>query len=207
VEGRAYPIEPLTMVFEPRLLDEADEGFDELALAAASEGEPSDANAEESPSRHGDVLDVRRVQRNIRLKGGWLLVSIVAVCFAFALNDAMQRQAVTWLLLLAIGAVLALLFVPAGTAWFATKHWLLVPGGVLHRKAKIRDRKVTLHLFDRRHSVMTIYQQRNGVWLLTVADNETSENTIVTDRERRLLLRPWLSPREPPPVEQLIDLA
>lgn len=201
-------VEPLTMVFEPRLLDEADVGFEELAQATASKTGASDANSSEAPGWREDMLEMRGVQRNIRLKGGWPLLSIVAVLVLFALLDALRSHAVTWLLLVAIGSCFALFFIPARSRWFATSHWLLVPGGILHRKAKTRDRKVTLHLFVRRHSVMTIYQQRNrGVWLLTVADAEASETTVVTDRERQLLLRAWLSPVEPPPLERLVDLS
>lgn len=202
------PVEPLQITFEPRLLDEADVGFDELALATACDPKPSSANSPEMPGWHEDVLEMRRVRRNIRLKGGWLWLCILTIGIVIALIEAVQRHAVTWFLLLVVAGFLALLFVPARTGWFATDHWLLVPGGVLHRKAKSRDRKVTLHLFVRRSSVMTFYQQRNsGTWLLTVADAEASETTIITDRERQLLLRAWLSPMAPPPLEQLVDLS
>ena len=46
-----------------------------------------------------------------------------------------------------------------------------------------------------------------ATWRLSVADAESSEITTITDRERQLLLRAWLSPVPPPPLEQLVDLS
>ena len=203
------PVEPLTMTFEPRLLDEADVGFDELAMATASEPGAARANAPEASGLREDVLDMRRVQRNFKLMGwaGWIILCGLSIYLVGSGIDSVQRHTMTWQFSLGVCCLLLFLFAPRQTGWFATNHWLLVPGGVLHRKAKSRDRKVTLHLFDRRRSIMTIYQLRNRSWLLTVADAEASQTTSITDRERQLLLRAWLSPVAPPPVEQLVDLS
>lgn len=199
------PIEPLTEVFEPRLLDESDAAFDELALAADSEGEPTDPNAGDSPGHREDLLGTRRVKRNIKLKGGWIAVVGFTIVTVLAGIESLQRGRVTWQFLMWSTALLLKLFLPFRRSLFSTTQWLLVPGGLLLRKAGQRGGGAKLHIFDRSQSVLCAQQLRRGRWLLTVADAEGSETIVATEPEQRLLLRAWLSPLRPPPVEQLID--
>ncbi len=85
-------------------------------------------------------------------------------------------------------------------------QWLLVPGGVLVRKAVRRSTRSRLHLFDRRRSTLCLSQYRRQRWLVVAADAEECEQTLATDREAHFLLRAWLSPLEPPPADRLTDL-
>ena len=44
-------------------------------------------------------------------------------------------------------------------------------------------------------------------WQISVADANHTESFAVTDMESTALLRAWLNPLPPPPVEQLEELA
>lgn len=201
------PIEPLTVAFEPRLLNETDEAFDELAQAATSQGATLDRSVADSPTHYGDRMALRWFLRNIKLSRGWLPIVILTWPLIGTGLESWERGSVTWQFLAFLSGFLISLFGGARMGAFSKAHWLIVPGGMLLRKAANRGRGVSLHLFDRRRSVLGIQQQRSGRWHVAVADSEASETTIVTDRERQLLLRAWLSPLTPPPLERLVDLS
>jgi hypothetical protein len=198
-------VQPLDVTFEPRLLDEADPAFQELLTAVSSSPDPAGAASRASPNAD-DVLGVRRIRRNILLKGGWALFVVFALFLTQAAFDAYQRRAITpGLLFWGVMFVLAL-YGPARGGWFGTRQWLLAPASLVVRKAKPRDETSQLHLFERRKSVLCLQRQKKGPWLIAVADAEGSEQTIATNTEVSLLLRAWLSPLEPPPIERLSDL-
>lgn len=84
--------------------------------------------------------------------------------------------------------------------------WFVVPGGVVRRRVGFLSGKVDLHLFDRRRCVLCVHNIRNTLQQVVIADAETSSKKQATRAEVAFLLRAWLSPLEPPPVEQLSDL-
>lgn len=200
-------IEPLTNAFEPRLLNEADEAFDELAEAATSEGSTFDGPDADSPTSYSDRLALRRIRRNVKIRGGWVPVAASAVLLISAGVESLERGSIIWYFPVMLFGFLFSLFGVATTGAFSKEQWLIVPGGLLLRKAANRGKKVSLHLFDRRQCAMCVQQQHAGRWNVSVADADASETTTITDRERRLLLRAWLSPVAPPPLEQLVDLS
>lgn len=199
-------IEPLTVAFEPRLLDETDEAFDELAQAATSGGATVDGPVEESPTNHRDRVTLRRLQRSFKLQGSWAII-IVLIQLINTGMDSWERGFVTWPFLVFFSTFLLLMFWSTRAGSFSKEQWLIVPGSLLLRGTANRGREVSLHLFDRRRSVLSLQQQQSGRWHVAVADAETSEGKIITDRERQLLLRAWLSPVPPPPVGELVDLS
>lgn len=180
------PVEPYDVPFEPQPLSEVDS-----ALLAG--GERPDGSA------------LRRVHRNIRIQGGWLLVTIFGFNFVVAAWRAIETRQVT-IDLVAWGLALgAMALVPASAR---TRGQLLaVPGGAVLRRTGWRQPNWRLHVFDRRTSnlmVVRIWRQQWGVY---VHDGEQSARTLATKQEADFLLRAWLSPLEPPTLERLSDLA
>lgn len=84
------------------------------------------------------------------------------------------------------------------------EDWLVVPGGVVLRKA--RGAKWRVRLQTRRDSILTIFQIRRGVWCGMLGyDGEVAVRACTPD-EAGVLLGAWLSPLAPPPIEQMGDL-
>ncbi|HVP12861.1 MAG TPA: hypothetical protein VMV94_16930, partial [Phycisphaerae bacterium] len=198
-------VQPLSVAFEPRLLDEADPAFDELSTALSSAQEKHGA-AWKPSSGTDDILGVRRIKRNMILKGSWVLVLLPAIFLIRAAFEGYQRGALTPNLLFWGLMVLLTLYGPARGGWFGTKQWLVAPASVIIRKARSCDVTSQVRLFQRCESVLCMQRRKEGPWHVVIADSEGSEQTIATDREVVLLLRAWLSPLEPPPVERLSDL-
>lgn len=200
-------IEPLKIAFEPRLLDETDEAFDELAQAAKSERSEIDMSTVDSPTNNSDRLALRWIRRIINLKSGWFMIAVLTWPLIGTGLESWERGSVTWQFLALLSFFLVLLPGNTETALLSRQQWLIVPGGLLLRTAANRGREVSLHLFDRRQCAMCVQQQHAGRWHVAVADVEMSESTTITDRECQLLLAAWLSPVAPPPLEQLVDLS
>lgn len=197
-------VEPLTISFCPILLDETDEAFRQLEEATNDAPMAPDETATQSTPT--EQLFAAKIRRNVRLKGAlmlgfWCYFFLNAATVAYQLGQVTVRLCF-WVLVLAI-----YLFVsPSSGTSLSPAQWLLVPSGLILRKPA-RDRtRSSLHLFDRRRSVLCAYQVRKGSWMIYVADSEKNESVPVTSREARLLLRAWLSPLAPPPVEKLADL-
>lgn len=201
------PIEPLSTAFEVRILDEADAGFCELADAVEARGEQANSSTESAQTPTTDQLTIRRILRNIRLKGGWFMVVLFSLFSLIGFWKAFRRGSMTWSTLYWPVFLMMIMFMPVRKSPSSETQWLLLPGGLLLRKPTNRGKAVKLHLFDRRRSMLCLYPSRRKTWCLSVADAEKSEVTTITDRERRLLLRAWLSPVAPPPLEQLVDLS
>lgn len=200
-------IKPLTVAFEPRLLNETDEAFDELAQAATLEGSTLDRSVADSPMNYGDRTALRRILRNVKLQGGWIMIAGCTIFLLYEGVESWERGSFTWLFLINLVVIFFLLFGSGRAGLFSKEQWLIVPGGLLFREAANRGKEVSLHLFDRRRSALSIQQQHSGRWNVAVADADASETTVVTDRERELLLRAWLSLVPPPKLEQLVDLS
>jgi len=201
------PIEPFSTAFEPRLLDESDAGFDELATAAVAQCEQNNSSPEVGEALRSDQLFLRRVLRNIGLKSAWFIVIVLAFDSLLGFWVAFHKGEITWSTVYWPAFLMMILFAPVRTRLFSETQWLLLPGGLLMRRSSNRGKDVKLHLFDRRRSVLCVCPSRRNTWRLSVADAEMGETIAITDRERQLLLRAWLSPVAPPPVEQLVDLS
>jgi hypothetical protein len=67
-------------------------------------------------------------------------------------------------------------------------------------------RRWSIHVYDRRRSVLIVRQQRNELWRLRVADAEARETVVASEVQAMQVMRAWLSPLPPPDVEKLSDL-
>ena len=109
-------------------------------------------------------------------------------------------------MLLYLGIAAGSLLVGAAGAWTWRRQWLLVPGGLVLRKARWTGGAWRIHLYRRRSSVLLVQQMHRDKWMLCVADAETSDATRLTKTEAHVALSCWLSPLPPPPAERLRDL-
>ncbi|MBI4716434.1 MAG: hypothetical protein HY763_01395 [Planctomycetes bacterium] len=198
------PIAPFTVPFEPELLNEAE-------AAETLPPPPEDAASEHAtPGRHAARRGVglRRVRRNVQLHGGWLLVALFGSIFVMEAWDSYSHDRITPGLVVAT-IVLTLVLTSFGGPMSVTgrDQWFLVPGGMVRRSAKPFNRRPRLHLFERATSALVLYYLAGTRWLAAVADAGDSASAMITQAETVLLLRAWLSPLPPPPVQRLSDLA
>lgn len=79
--------------------------------------------------------------------------------------------------------------------------WLAVPGGVVVRLPR------RLAYFDRRNSNLVLDRLRNARTQATLSQGELLARTELSAAAAQFLTRAWLSPVEPPTVEQLAEFA
>jgi len=188
-------VAPFVHPFEPIPLDECT---------------PLLASLEEATSISitGNSTEGTKLRRAVRLAGGWVALAFPAMMTGYALVKAyrlgrVELLTVIWLFYFPV-MILALSY---RGAWSSRRQLLLVPGGLVSRTTRSIRRDWDLHLFERCSSVLIIDDQRDLRWELCVADRESRHLAMLTEREALMLLRAWLSPLPPPPVERLSDLA
>jgi hypothetical protein len=140
------------------------------------------------------------------LRGGWIMVAILSFNFLMALGDAIVSWRISgrlafWASLLCI----SVLGIGGAGAWRAGRQWLLIPGGLVLRKARWRG-GWDLQRFRRCDGVLMLGPYWRKLWWFCVADGGRHGSAQVTPEEARLLLRAWLSPLEAPSVEAMSDL-
>ncbi len=132
---------------------------------------------------------------------------LVFACLLFLFGLVVYQTEERAGMLLYSGLVVGVVLVGAAGAWSWRRQWLLVPGGLVIRKARWTGGAWRIHLYRRRSSVLLLYQQiHRGNWMLCVADAEASDATRLTKTEAYVALSSWLSPLPPPPAERLRDL-
>jgi hypothetical protein len=191
------PVRPLAVQFEPMSLDETDIAFQQVS---ASADEPCVAAVVDT---NEDRQMLRRVQRNVRLKGGWWIAVIFGLIVAGKSFGAYRAGRVTADLIMMFGLFLAVLFVPMNFGGVASEFWA-VPGGLLVRRSRWR-RGLCLILFTRDCSTVCCYREYGNRWRLIASDGENIETTIGTSTEMTFALRAWYSPLPPHTIEQLSD--
>jgi hypothetical protein len=204
--NRVSSISPLANPFGPLLLNESEPAFIQLEDSI----DTPEARDKKVPTSLRDAVDesttARTIIRNVRLNGGWFVVAFVGFFLAMtAVVSLLQRQLIWGLGLFSI-ILLGVLFISPISGGTSARQLLLVPGGLLLRRAATDPRRSRLHLFRREDSVLCVAQLRRPAWLLQVRDGKGKTFATVTERESKMLLRAWLSPLEPPPVEKLVDL-
>jgi hypothetical protein len=184
-------IEPIVVPFEALELDETDRRFNELRTMA-------------SPV---DEKTLGPIRRNVLLKGGWLVVIAFGFNCVVQAIDAVLRWRITPMLVYWTAFFLITLLIPVGTRPWMTKQFLAVPGGLIYRRSSGFRRNWTLHLFGPADSLICVLPVRRNQWGIAVADANEAASAVCTKAEAELALQAWLSPLEPPRVEELTDLA
>lgn len=194
-------VEPIDVPFEPVPLDQSDAMFAGFEANTTSGGSFS-VDGESPQTKTGFA-------RRIEFFGGrWLVVLICAGVVIQGLVHWMQGTLASptfWMVLVLL--LIAFLGIGGVGAWQHGKQWLLVPGGLAVRKtARKAKSKWDVRLYTRRSSVLFVRQTTKRQWLVCVAEDAASDHVMVTRSEVEMLLRAWLSPLTPPPIEQLSDL-
>lgn len=101
---------------------------------------------------------------------------------------------------------LSVLLLPVG-GFGSRKQLLAVPGGLCHRRIRRGSDDWNIHLFTRESSVACIYQSGARQWMIVVADEQEHAKCAGTRKEVEFALRAWLSPLDPPTIDQLKELA
>ena len=205
-EGERVSLKPLDVTIEPIAVDESAPAFASLRDTLDTAKETSGGSGRSESAADADWQ--RGFKRNLRHSGGWFaIVGLVMMC-SILLYDFTTKGAVD-LTTVAIAVLCGSSLIGFGGrgAWRQQNQWLLVPGGLITRKpARKSQDKWHPHLFDRRDSVLLVRQERRHLWCAWVADARHENSAQMTSAEAEMLLRAWLSPLEPPPVEQLSDL-
>jgi hypothetical protein len=201
-------ISPIHQNFEARLLDQADTGFVELeAMTEVDEfGVERDRSTLRGTERDLDQKDILlKLKRNITLSGGW--TPIVLYLFIVVVSGAKvwSTRRIQFDFVVFAGLLLACLFGIRKRSW--STQWLLVPGGLVVRRARSRSDTWKLQVFDRRQSLLVAMPgDFDNSWSVIVADSQGHDQRNLTDVECVLLLRTWLSRQSPPHVDRLSDL-
>jgi hypothetical protein len=196
-------IAPIDAPFEPQILDETSFALDAVA-----------PDAEAGTSIHPPVRFAPReggafayVSRNVALGGGWLRFAPCILILLISLGEVATSRRIGPLTALYLVIALVFLFAPQQSGLFQHRQWFVLPGGLLRRRAKRGRTSWDLHVFDRRNSVLIVGRIQRTQWAAFVADPQACEYLSATAKEVDLLLRAWLSPLHPPPVERLTDLS
>ena len=190
----ARPVVPLAWPIEPQPLDEA---YTSLL--------DDPAGPQRTTPGLGASDLARVIRRNVRRKGGWWLIAIFVPVWAIQVAQSLSQKRITLPAVLWTAALVAALFV-GPIRGRAAEQWFIVPGGMVRRKASPFQKRWSLHLFERSKSVLCAVRWFGQSWLILVQDGHETARRNATRDEVTLLLRAWLSPLPPPPVERLSDL-
>ncbi|OWY71854.1 hypothetical protein B7486_09345 [cyanobacterium TDX16] len=200
------PMEPPIIVpIEPIFLDESDPAF-----YALESGIRNSADGEQGGSTWTSTnkLLIRRLRKAYLYSGAWIALPMLAIAFVFLAIVAvvLGRYGSLIILAYAIVPMLLILSLPLFLGGPIGPSWLLVPGGLVMRKAKKRGMASEVHLFSPDQTVLLIRPLNKRMWIMHAEDENEFGMLNVSDRELTMLLRAWLSPIPPPSVEKLVDL-
>lgn len=187
------PIVPIGVNFEPKPLDESEPVFQDLREGVIAGTLASDRT-------------VGLVKRNITLSGGWPAVLGIGVSFMFAIFGGLLVSGgsmVTFVKFIGVVVLIFLLrFFRLGAVMTSR---LIVPGGLLCRRSLKRRRDQGIRVYARSDSILWVARITPQIWSIVVARGNQHEHFRATNVEADMLLRAWLSPIDPPPLERLRD--
>lgn len=175
------------VTFEPRLIDETDEGFGDLLMTL----DPSEWSRRAAPT----PSLWRMMRRNIRLKEGRTSFWVTLLLLALAVANSYRRGGVTcsmafWLTVLAF-----MLF----RAPSSGERWFGLPGAAAIRHSLYG----AMSYLTSRTAVLLIRQETRHRWRAVVSDGTTAHERPMTRVEIEALLACWISDVEPPPYERV----
>ncbi len=198
----ATPLKPFDIVFEAQSLDQTGETFRHLEETG---GDDLGDAANETAEAITDDSTWLKIKRNVTLRGGWIMTGLFLINALVHAWLSYEQGRITSNLILWTAFFLLTLFGATG-ATHSRKQWFAVPGGLIVRKAGFRDRGWKVHLLEPADSVLVIFQASRRHWIACAATEDFFDRVVMTKREADFLLRAWLSPLSPPPVEKLTDL-
>ena len=184
---------PIEVPFEPLELDEANPA---LRTLFAAYGEVT-KTAVQMPRRRPWRRHVVRWGIPLALVGALLPQAVHLTLLPMG-----NRAVAYWL-----WAALAAVVVGALTArWLASSQWLLVPRGLVIRRAVIGRVGVSLQLYTPADTYLSISPQQRK-WIAELWRDRCKARKQITAYEAAALLAAWQSPLPPPEEEKLGDLA
>ncbi|MCA9257466.1 MAG: hypothetical protein KDA33_17585 [Phycisphaerales bacterium] len=194
-----WPVHPTQWSFEPRPLDEVDPSFLELAEATRPE------NLDEAfEFTKADTAPLRRIRRNIRMRGGYLSLAIILVFWI--------RRAVEFyetgrpdLFFLFFSYLLYVRLFGSPLSSYKSAKWFLISRGLL---ADLRDTKFESPFlkFDRAEGLLIVSQANWHSWAILASGPLGYCGTQATSREVEMALRVWSSPAAPPSDREVGEL-
>ena len=195
-------VRPFLAPFEPLVLDEADEAT--AALAGGLDKLPRSATDGSGPNfivvSASDLWGL--VRRALRFGGRsdvWVLPGSLLLwlifCFVMGANVFALLPGITLLLLSVVGNQIA------------ETDWLVSPGALVIRGGRWRSSSASLRRYIRSEAVLVVHQTGKRAWQVAVGDSESKYVRSCTSAEIDLLLRCWLSPLEPLPIDRYSDFA
>ncbi|MGD2111341.1 MAG: hypothetical protein PVI86_18340 [Phycisphaerae bacterium] len=206
--GDRFDVPPIAVAFEPRPLDQTDAAFAALQGYVSSDALRVETARVPSPQTDGPSPPRRMLLVRGNTNARDIVLSMLMVSVPLSLMDIFENQ----LRPVAPRIVFAVLVLLALGAWahlaglLASQPSLVVPGGLIVRKAPFRRSSWRTCLFDRRTSVLIVHRSSAKRWVAFAANAEHAERVALTPLEAEFLLRAWLSPISPPAPTQLADL-
>ncbi len=201
------PIEPIAVPFEPHPLDHSDTPLGQQAQPLEDQPDADLLEPEALEQLRQQTSEGAHIERKTRKGLGWLWAALLVLPTTAGAMYAFARGEITWpAIFLSVVVLFALIGCGQATELLQRKQWFVVPGGLVLRKARLVRPTWDLHCFRQRDSVLIAHRVDRNWWKIFVADAEDAEQVTVTPKEAHFLLRAWLSPIPPPPVDQLTDL-
>lgn len=199
-------LHPVSVPFEPLALDEGDAGTMAFYQALNRPDEGPSSTLQSGSTATSGLHVPRPIRRQFKLMGwGWAafcLTGFALYATVLIVTGRVDR------LMISLGFVLLLL------VWIANSTrsvdfgecWLVVPGGLLVRKAsRWRSAKSTLVRYERSEAILVIIRLGKEQWMMSVGDGNSQHVTSGTETEVMLLMRCWLSPLRPLPIDRYSD--
>jgi len=196
---------PIDVPMEPILLDESDKAFFEIEAGSTH---VSEEGLNESSRTVGDELKIRRLRKAYLYSGAWIALPVFAFLIVTVTIVALvlRRWEVMLIFLFTIVPFLLIVSLPLFFGRPVGPAWLVVPGGLIMRKAKRRGFASDVHLFHPDQTILMIRPLNKRIWIIHTEDKKEFGTFTLSDRELTMLLRAWRSPLQPPSPEKLIDL-
>lgn len=197
------PITPLAQQFEPRLILEGSDDFEQFLS-----DEPV-ASGTASPSAAARDDSERRENRSVRLSIGrhfnlFFAISLLVAASAFFVAGGSLGGFSGPLAAIAAGSFVRMF--AKFVARTAGKQWLAVPGGIVIRRPSGLGGRSSLHLMRRSNSlILATRQLTDAFWRVTISDGKLSAARTMSSNELVVALRAWTSPLEPPAMDRLTD--
>ncbi len=196
---------PITVDFEAQPLCEKQTRLEHFDADASSEWAPCSTTRSQTSSTVPATQPRRHISKATYHK---IATVLIPASFAFLLVDTYITGRDGWRIpFYAIVFTTTAMSVTLRSGWSFRRQWLVAPGGVILRESSFLRRGWQLHRFDRRQSVLIAHRVNRCYWVVFVANREMHRQATITESEAEFLLRAWLSPLHPPPLERLTDLA
>ena len=191
-------LRPFTMPFEPHPLGD----LSLLEMQDPVETKPVEKSEPESELRQAITATAKWFSKSAI----WILIASFLALYLVLWFYGGTAFALKALIPELVGAVVIVGLMTLSLI-LPSKQIFLVPAGLVIRSTSWLRKNSTLHLLERRNSVLAVFRTRPNIRILIVANRDRVEIIRISRRHAQQALRAWLSPLDPPSNEQLSDLS